>query len=68
MDYDPLLAQEVESALGDLPDDMLNALLAMAKGNPLRARTVLDKLNAVWWHRWLAMMEQRAKAEDSAKG
>lgn len=63
-DNDPLLAQECDTALGEIPGDLLRALLVASNGNPVRARKILDECNAVWWHRWLKVMELRHDANE----
>jgi len=63
VDFDPLRAQECEQQL-DLPPPYLIIVLHMAHGDPTRAREIVEHLNAEWWHRYLAVLEARQKAEE----
>jgi hypothetical protein len=63
---DPLLAQEVEQRLGAIPQPLLGAVMAAAKGSPTRALEIKQGLNARWWERWLAFIDAKSKAQGHA--
>lgn len=59
-DYDPLLAQEIDEAIGWLPEPMLKAVMVASHNDPVRAKMIVEQCNQVWWERWLKVMELRA--------
>ena len=59
---DPLLAQEIEQKLGEIPQPLLGAIIAAAKGSPTRALQIKQGLSARWWERWLAYVDAKGKA------